>query len=153
MSPVTIKIFVPKWMKIYLISQSENKCEPIEFPRRHEYNTLLIRLVTNRSDVKEERSKESFVPVKIKLPFSKAKDVYFYNKLSEEARGDFRDQVKTDFLFDFSVNVKDKLLKGVQRKIAIEQFFEYHKITDEDTNTDSFYRKFTRYIDKRKITA
>jgi len=40
-------------------------------------------------------------------------------------------------------------MAGIQRKIAIEQFFELHQITEDDIKFESFYRNFTRFNDKK----
>lgn len=146
-SPISVYIEMPSYLKKYLISQSENYKEPLEFALNHEYNLLLMKLVSNRRDVKRVNKDESCI--KIKLPFNEVKNVYFYNNISFHNRVLFREHVKLDFYYDFRLFVKYQIMKGVQRKIAIEQFFELLQINEDDIKFESFYRNFTRYNDKK----
>ncbi len=148
-SPISVYIEMPVWLKKYLISESINKEEPLIFHPKHDYNTLLARLVTNNR--KTEPPDYDKQGIKIMLPWSKMKDVYFYNKLSTDSRQIFRNQIYRDVYYDFKIFLKDMTLKGMQRKIALERFFLCHQITDDDINYASFYRSFTRYIQKRRV--
>jgi len=165
MSPISVTIEVSSWMKKYLIYHSENKKEPLEYPYKHEYNLLLTRLTSNRVDVLpdnivfDHKYKNLKTPatnsetIKICLPFSKYKDIYFYNKISNKAKILFREQVKDDMLYDFFVSIKKQIMSGYERKIAIENFFLKFNITEDDLKYDSFYRKYTRYVNKIAVTV
>lgn len=148
-SPICVKIEMPGYLKKYLLSQSENHKEPLEFAPRHEYSRLLTKLITNRNDVKPVDDKEI---VKIRLPFNEIKDVYFYNKIGIDQRFEFREQIRLDFYYDFRLFLKDRIMKGIQRKIAILQFFNLHGINEDDIKYESFYRNFTRFNKKKLIS-
>jgi hypothetical protein len=137
---------MPVYLKKYLLSQSENHNEPIEFIPEHDYSLLLTRLTTNRPVESIEKNEAT---VKIKLPFNRGKDVYFYNKIGINKRKYFREQVRLDFYYDFRLFLKERIMAGIQRNIATEQFFELHGITEDDIKFESFYRNYTRYIDKK----
>jgi hypothetical protein len=145
-SPICVYIEMPSYLKKYLISQSENRKEPLEFIPEHDYSLLLTRLTTNRP-VENISHQES--TIKIRLPFNRGKDVYFYNKIGINKRKYFREQVRLDFYYDFRLFIKERMMAGIQRKIAIEQFFNLHGITEDDIKYESFYRNFTRYNDKK----
>ncbi len=155
-SPIVIKIEVPAWMKKYLIFQSENKTEPLEFHRKHNYNRLLINLVTNRTDViiyKPDLHEEDInnAIVKIKLPFNGYKDVYFYNKIGINNKKKFRAEVKIDFLFQYRTELRNKLCRNIERKTATEEFLDKLKINEDELKYESLYRKYTRYMNKEKL--
>ena len=152
-SPISVKIEVPVWMKKYLLFESKEKIFPISFPRRHAYNAFLLKLVSNKKNISEKLfiGPVNSEIIKLKLPFSDVKDVYFYNKISEHNRERFRRQVKADFYYDFEVVVKHLLLSGMKRDKALEKFFLSMDITEDDINYDSFYRKFTRYKKNRAL--
>lgn len=149
-SPICVYIEMPGYLKKYLISKSENKTEPIEFSPKHDYNKLLTNLTVNYPVDPVDKFKEL---VKIKLPFNRIKDVYFYNKIGVHNREEFREQIKLDFYYDFRLFVKESIMSGVQRKIAIEMFFQMHKITEDDVKYESFYRNFTRFNRKKLVCA
>ncbi len=149
-SPISVFIEMPTYLKKYLIFQSKNKEEPIVFSEGHDYNLLLIRLITN--DSRTNPPDKSKTGCKIILPFNKNKDVYFYNKLSEPSREYFRNQLRNNFLYDFRILLKDRNVSFLDRKQVMEFFFLTMKITDDDLNYASFYRSFTRYNKKRRVT-
>ncbi len=140
---------MPVWLKKYLIGQSANKQEPIEFSPGHDYNILLTRLISK--DPRIEPAYYDQKLVEIKLPFNEFKDVYIYNKISRENRLIFKEQVRRDLYYDLRLFLKDMIMCGEERKIAIETFFFYYKITEDDVNLQSFYRSFTRYNEKKRI--
>ncbi len=148
MSPISVYIEMPEYFKKYLLAVSENKQEPVEFTPKHDYYKLLSNLCVNYPVHPVDRTKNV---IKIKLPFNRIKDVYFYNKLGEEAREFFRAQVKRDLYYDFRVFLKDSIMSGMQRKVAIEKFFLAHNITEDDIQYDSFYRNYSRYLAKKRI--
>lgn len=144
-SPISVKIEMPVYLKKYLIGQSVNKQEPLEFSTEHDYSLLLVKLASNRP---AERIKHGENTVKIHLPFNRGKDVYFYNNIGINRRKYFREQVRLDFYYEFRTFLKSRIMAGIERKIAIEEFFEKYKITEDDVKFESFYRNFTRYNDK-----
>ncbi len=149
-SPISVYIEMPTYLKKYLIFQSKNKEEPIVFSEGHNYNLLLTRLISNDRRIKpSDKSKKG---CKIILPFNQFKDVYFYNKLSKKAKQKFRNQLRDDFLYDFRMFLKDRTVSFFDRKQVMEFFFLTMKITDDDINYASFYRSFTRYNEKRRVT-
>lgn len=155
-SPISVKIPVTSWMKKYLEFQSENpKAQTLVFALKHEYNIFLLRLVSNYKReqnlmVVEKQNLKLDSVVKIQLPFSDRKDVYFYNYLSREAKQKFRAEVELDMLYDFKRYLKVNILKGVKKKIAIREFFEKRNISEDDIKYESFERKFSRYMDRMK---
>jgi len=149
-SPIPVYIEMPSYLKKYLIFQSKNKKEPIEFQFGSDYNLLLIRLITNTNRTyPPDKNKPG---CKIYLPFNEVKDVYFYNKLSEPSREKFRNHVKNNFLYDFRMLLKHKDHSFFDRKTLVEYYFSTMNITDDDLNYASFYRSFTRYMEKRRVT-
>lgn len=153
-SPIHVYIEVPAWMKKYIIFQSEYNSEPVIFHNKHIYNRLLINLISNRPDIKIlPKPKEKYINndiVKIRLPFNNIKDVYFYNKLSNRNKIEFRNQVKLDFLYQYMTEIRKKTIQGMERKKATEEFLEMININEDELKYESLYRKFTRYINKRK---
>jgi hypothetical protein len=147
-SPIYVEIEMPVYLKKYLISISDNKKEPLELPHGHEYSILIRNITTNRM---VERIGKGEDVIKIRLPFSRIKDPYFYNKIGINNRKYFREQIRLDFYYDFRLFLKDRIMGGVQRKIAIEQFFELHKIEEGDVKFESFYRNFTRFNNKKLV--
>jgi len=141
---------MPEYLKKYLISQSENGKEPLEFSPKHDYCRLLSNLTVNYPVEPVDTSKNT---VKIRLPFNRIKDVYFYNKIGYHNRIEFREQIRVDFYYDFRLFIKDRIMCNIQRKIAIEQFFQLHKITEDDLKFESFYRNYTRFNKKRLLNS
>ena len=140
---------MPEHLKKYLISESENEKEPLCFPPKHDYNILLVRLMSNYPS---KPSPHHVNRVKIQLPFNQIKDVYFYNRLSDDSRRLFREHVQRDLYYDFRLFLKELSQAGIQRKIALEKFFLLHGITEDDIKYESFYRNYTRYIKKLRAT-
>ncbi len=154
-SPISVKIEVPAWMKKYLQYQSEDKnAKILKFARKHEYNLLLTNLVTNYrriSILKDSNTKfKNNREVKIYLPFSDKKDVYFYNYISRHSAETFRRNINLDFLYDFKLYLRNALLNGTQRKIAIENFLNMYNINEDELKFESLYRRYTRYMNKIK---
>ncbi|MDF1550854.1 MAG: hypothetical protein P1P88_23730 [Bacteroidales bacterium] len=147
MSPISVYIEMPEYLKKYLISESTTKVEPLSFAPKHDYNILLTRLISN---YRSKPADHHVNRVKIQLPFNAIKNVYFYNNLSAESRRVFREQIQRDMYYDFRVFLKDMILAGEQQKIALEKFFLLHGITEDDLKYESFYRNFTRFIEKRR---
>jgi len=148
-SPISVYIEMPKYLKKYLAAESVNKHEPFAFPRKHDYNLLLTRLLSNDSSITPP-NRQADECVKIQLPFNEYKDVYFYNKLSRESRIVFRDAVYRDLYYDLRLVVKELMLANISRNKAIEMFFLAYGITEDDVNYDSFYRSFSRFQQKRR---
>ena len=155
-SPISVKISVASWMKRYLEFQSEDgESKILTFSRKHEYNIFIMRLVSNyKRNVVSAKPVDENVKlnseVKINLPFSDRKDVYFYNYLSRASMQIFRAEIELDMLFDFKRYLRTEILNGKQKKIAIREFFEKHNITEDDIKYESFERKHTRYMNKTK---
>lgn len=147
-SPISVYIEMPAYLVKYLAAESVNKHEPFVFPRRHDYNLLLTRLISNDSSIKMPRNTKECV--KIQLPFNEFKDVYFYNKLSRDSRILFREAVYRDLYYDLRLVIKELMLAGVTRNKAIEMFFLAYDITENDVNYESFYRSFSRFQQKRR---
>jgi hypothetical protein len=154
-SPIVVKIEVPAWMKKFLLYQSENGIEPVEFHRKHRYVLLLNCMLTNRYDtnVVNEPSYNDINSevVTIRLPWSKLHDVYFYNKISRDNREKFRNEVKSDFYFQYQTEIRNKKMVGIERKQATEYFLDRLNITEDELKYESMYRKFTRYMNKLKL--
>ena len=154
-SPISVKIEVPSLMKKYLEFQSELSGDIIEFSRKHQYNILLLKLVSNYRFSEINQEDENFTGdsyVKIRLPFSDRKDVYFYNYMSRQSKITFRHEVNLDFLYEFKRFIRNSIMQGQQRKIAIEQFLEKYNISEDELKYESLYRKYTRYLNKSKLT-
>ena len=145
---IYVEIEMPVYLKKYLLAQSENKKEPLHFCIDHDYNILIRQLTTNRRVEKLQKCDET---VRILLPFSRRKDAYFYNNIGFHNRVYFREQVRLDFYYDFRLFVKERIMAGIQRKIAIEQFFLLHNINEDDIKYESFYRNFTRFNNKKAL--
>ncbi len=149
-SPISVFIEMPVYLQKYLTAISINKKQPLQFRNKHDYNRLLINIVSNRTDIKPPDYNKP--GIKILLPFSKIKDIYFYNKISTENRELFRKTVKADLLYDFRLFIKEMIRIGINRKDALELFFLSLNITEDDIKYESFYRQYTRYNKKRNIT-
>lgn len=158
-SPVTVKIKVPAFLKKYIIAQSVNKIEPLIFNTNHVYSISLIHKVTNYNSLTclslDEKGNviEYFTPhvpdpthVIIRLPYSRGKDVRSYNYLSVKNKELFRKEVKDDFYFELSRHIIKQMRKNIQRKEAIDQFFNFYNITYDDLNFESIYRQTTRIL-------
>jgi hypothetical protein len=145
-SPISVKIEMPLWMRQFLINQSINKEEPIVFARRHELHYILNELISNDTRiVLPDRIPEDWAWVKIKLPFNPYKDVYFYNKLSDDSRKMLRTVIRTQFNFKYFRYVRHKLNQGMERKEATEMFLKEQNFSEDMMKYESLYRKFTRF--------
>ena len=155
-SPISVTIKVPAWMKKYLEFQSEDKSAKIlSFANKHQYNVFLINLVSNYRTVSVpfKKKKETDInnsEVKIYLPFSNRKVIYFYNYISRYSAEIFRREINLDFLLDFKTYLRNNMLQGMQRKIAIENFLKKYNINEDELKFETLYRKYTRYMNKNK---
>ncbi len=149
-SPIVVKIDMPVYLIKFLSAQSVSPEQPLAFPPKSKYNTLLVNLISNHGNIDDLPRDKSFV--KIYLPYNEVKDVYYYNRISEKNRRCFRQEVKADFLFSFQKYIRDKLLIGEQRKKAVSNFMDKYNLTEDDINSDSLYRKYSRYVQKTRVT-
>ena len=159
---VTVYIKIKPYLKKYLISKSENKRVPVKFHRKHDFNIMLISLVTNYNYLKQiqiedrENIKQYFSPslhknpdeICIILPFNDRKDVRSYNYLSVQNKWKFTSEVRLNFNFEFSRFMYRELKKGKQRKDIINEFKKLHNISEDDFKSDSLYRFSSRLLEK-----
>lgn len=160
---VTVDIELKPYLKKYLVSKSENKQVPVRFPRKHDYNVMLIGLVTNYNCLKSipiedrENVKRYFCPsrhknpqdgIAIILPFNDRKNVRSYNYLSIESKKKFTFEVRVDFNFEFSRYMYYELKKGKLRTEIVEAFKKLHNIAEDELKSESLYRFSSRLIEK-----
>lgn len=160
---VTVDIELKPYLKKYLISKSENKQVPVKFARKHDYNIMLISLVTNYNCLKSipiedrENVKRYFSPsrhknpqdgIAIILPFNDRKNVQFYNYLSVQNKWKFTSEVRLDFNFEFSRYMYRELKKGIPRNIIVDAFKKMYNITEDELKSESLYRFSTRMLEK-----
>lgn len=158
---VTVDIELKPYLKKYLVSKSENKQVPVRFCRKHDYNIMLIQLVTNYKCLKSipvddrENVRQYFSPsrhkntcdcISIILPFNDRKDVRSYNYLSVQNKWKFTSEVRLDFNFEFSRFMYRELKRGKQRTDIIEEFKNIHDITDDELKSESLYRFSSRLL-------
>jgi len=158
----TVNIEIKPYLKKFLIAKSENKKEPLKFPRKHDYNVLLWRLITNYNSLKSipvadkqnvidyfhgssQPPKENGITVII--PFNDRKDVRSYNYLSVKSKKAFRKEVRIDFNFEFSRFLFHKLKHGKQRLEIVKEFMEKYNLDEEDIKTETLYRYSSRLLE------
>lgn len=146
-SPFTVHIEMPSYLQKYLRYHALNTTDPLQFPIKHDYNILLFRLLTNRKDTTPVTDNKN--AVEIILPYNRHKDVFSYNRISEKNRILFRKAIKDDLFFDFRYFVKEMIMQNIPRTQATEIFLEQYGITEDDIQTESFYRSFSRYLQKK----
>ncbi len=157
---ITVSIALKPYLRKYLLYHSENKQEPVRFPRKHDYNLLLVRLVTNYNRLTslpiedresvlshfrpstESRSNE----VRIVLPYNERKDIRYYNYLSAAGKHRFRREVWNDFMFDFNRYLIANLRRKKQRLVIVNEFKELFGLTEDDIKTESLYRQSSRIL-------
>jgi hypothetical protein len=160
---VTVNIEIKSYLQKFLISKSKNKVIPLRFPNRHDYNILLIRLVTNYNSLKEipVKDRENVLDffhmskqettgkgVSIILPFNDRKNILSYNYLSVRAKQKFRKEVRIDFNFEFSRYLYRNLKAGKQRIEIVNEFKCLHNITEDDLKSESLYRYSSRLLEE-----
>lgn len=162
-SEIIVRIRIKPHFKKYLISKSENKVEPIRFPRKHSYNIILINLVTNynyltsipiddKENVLEYFGSTKYLQagnyISIVLPFNDRKDIRSYNYISVENQKKFTKEVATDFYFEFSRflihNMTPESIRKKMRKRLVEMFKNDYQIEEDDLKLESLYRYSTR---------
>lgn len=164
MPPVilTVKFRFKPYIVKFLLANSKNKRQPIQFHRKHRYNISLIRKVTNynrkthfalddRQAVSDHLSPCNYQEItKIVLPFSKRKNILYYNYLSQQARREFTEEITDEFNHELLRFLITNLNKGIQRKKICEMFKQKYGITEDELQTDTLYRHTTRLLGKYK---
>jgi len=157
---ITIDIEVKPYLRKYLLYKSINKTFPLRFPNRHDYNHMLVKLVTNYNSLSsvpiadKENVMEYFKSsqlqndnnVTIILPFNSRKDIRSYNYLSVKSKIRFRKEVRIDFNFEFSRDLFRGLKDGLPRTEIINLFKRKYNITEDDLKSESLYRFSTRML-------
>ncbi len=157
----TIEIEIKPYLKKFLYYKSTNKKEPLRFRRKHDYNVLLWRLVTNynqlasipvddRQNVLEyfkNSTQNSAKGISIILPFNDRKDVRSYNYLSVKSKKVFRKEVRMDFNFEFSRYLFHNLKQGKSRLDIVKAFMVRYNLDEEDIKTETLYRYSSRLLE------
>lgn len=158
----TVTIEIKPYLKKWLLAKSENKKFPLKFPRKHDYNILLLNLVTNYNSLSSiplqdrENVLEYFRPscqqdpgpgVTIILPFNSRKDIRSYNYLSVASKKTFRREVRMDFNFEFNRFLIENLRKKKRRLDIVNEFKEKYDISEDDLKTESLYRYSSRLLE------
>jgi len=73
--------------------------------------------------------------------------------LGWDNREKFRQIIKSDFFLNFKMFLKEATLSGYNKKEAIELFFLDHNITEDDLKLESYYRKYHRYLEKKRASV
>lgn len=162
-SLMTVRIKVPPYIKKYMIAQSENKEEPLVFPKKHIYNISLMQKITNYNYLKYiplcERDNvyeyfyhphdqlPTFQYLSIVLPFNERKNVLSFNYLGLHAKYQFVKEVKEDFYFEMTRYLIKKMRANMQRKEAIYEFMEFYNISEDDIKFETLYRQTTRILE------
>jgi hypothetical protein len=162
-SPVTVKIKVPPYLKKYIIAQSVNKAEPVQFDRKHIYAISLILKTSNynylqyiplkeRCNVYEyfyhpKNQSPTFEYIDIRLPYNDRKDVRSFNYLGLHNKYRFISEVKEDFYFEMTRVMIKKMRTNASRKEALEHFLKTYNITEDDIKFESLYRQSSRILE------
>ncbi len=162
----TVEIEIKPYLKKFLMSKSVNKQEPLRFPRKHDYNVLLLKLITNYYSLKSihiedhqnvinyfknSKQKNAEKGISLILPFNDRKDVRSYNYLSVSSKKIFRKEVRSDFYFEFSRYLIHNLKHGKRRVDVIKEFMEYYNLTEDDIKTETLYRYSSRLLKELSI--
>jgi len=148
-SSQTLFVPMPIYMRKYLVHISENRAEPVVFHDRSDYNILIGRLLQTRRP--ELPSPPPAMGVLIALPNQRNKDVLWtHNHMSLQSQEKFRQYVKNELFFDFRNYIREMLMDDIPRKDAIEIFFDALGISPDDVNVESFYRMYTRHLERKK---
>jgi hypothetical protein len=162
-SPVTVRIKVPRYIRKYMLAQSENREEPLVFPKKHIYNISLVQKLCNYNYLKyipmDERENvyeyfyhasnqsTTFEYVTIALPFNERKDPRSFNYLGRISKYAFVKEVKEDFYFELIRYIIKMMRQNVQRKDSIAQFLEFYEISEDDIKFETLYRQSTRILE------
>jgi hypothetical protein len=162
-SPVTVRIKVPRYIRKYMLAQSENMEEPLVFPKKHIYNISLVQKLSNYNYLKyipiHERhyvyeyfyhpnnQLPTFEYVSIALPFNERKNVHSFNYLGLHSKYRFVKEVKEDFYFELTRYIIKMMRQNVQRKDSIAQFLEFYEISEDDIKFETLYRQSTRILE------
>jgi len=148
-STQTIFIPMPTHLKRYLLFISENRAEPAIFHDRSDVNILMGRLLTSKAEPMPLSA--DTCGLVIALPHQRNKDViWVHNKMSIQSQERFRNWVRNELFFDFRNYIREMLMDDIPRKDAIEIFFDSIGVSADEVNTDSFYRMYTRHLDRKK---
>lgn len=148
----TVRIRMEGYLQRYLIHLYGGEGYsggPITFPRKNDYNRLLINLVC--------KPPKNFRPdtqgVEITLRRNNLKNVDVYNYLSRRKKRDFIEEIRKDFRLDFKRFVSEKLDEGYTRKSAIIIFMETYRLIEDENLYDALYRRLSRMLEDRRIYA
>lgn len=154
-APFFVTFPVKSYIRKYLIYISDNKAEPIIFKKNdHHYNELLRMLITRRQFKKMTDQKfsstfinnTSYVTVQLRWNsnYMGRPDVRNRHFISTRQVENFNNYAIKWFKLMGSDFIIDKMLKGYTRWEAIFMFMNELMITEDDINSESFYRFFTR---------
>lgn len=159
-SSILVTIEIKPYLQKYLIAKSANNQNPVQFPRRHAYNIMLINLVSNYNSLKAipvndrqnvleyfRGSSQPDADIGIILPFSRKKDVRSYNYLSIAAKTEFRKEVRLDFNYEFTRFLVRNLKAGQQRLDICKSFLEMYNISEDELKIESLYRYSSRLLE------
>lgn len=161
MSSILICLDIKPYLKKFLIAKSENKEEPVKFPRKSDYNVMLINLVTNYNSLncipvddrenvldyfKSSNQVNGPYRISIILPFNRRKDVRSYNYLSRDNKILFRNEVRLDFNFEFSRYLFTHLKNKERRTDVVDSFKKLYNISEDDLKSESLYRHSSRLL-------
>ncbi len=152
-SNITVRVHVKPYIKKYLIHISDNKAEPIIFPKRHHFTNLLLPLLVskNRYDLLRFIETDQNRPTDyadIMLPWQKTygnkPHIMYRRYLSPCSEREFRISVERYYKMMANEFITEKLYHGHTRTNAINMFLQELMITEDDINIESLYRGYSR---------
>jgi hypothetical protein len=154
-SPVTVTFPVKAYIRKYLIYVSDNKAEPLIFKKNdHHYNQLLTLLISRRKldDCRYQEHTTDFLNdsrhISIKLRWNACymgrPNIRGKMYISRRGAETFNKYAMKWFKIFGSDFILDKMTKGYTRWDSIHMLMYELMITDDDINSESFYRFFTR---------
>ena len=153
-SPIIVQFNVQPYLRKFLIYESENKAEPLEFKRMHHFEMLLLpRLISNyryrHELITDAHDTTGMVPTSIRLHYRRSVngflDFRYNHYLSPENERCFRNELDHFFKVHMTTFVhRNRLKAGCKRYDAIRLWMDELMIDDDEVNFESLYRYYTR---------
>lgn len=152
-SNITVRVHVKPYLKKYLIHISTNKAGPVIFPKRHHFTAILLPLLIPKSRYillkgieSDENRPLNFV--NIMLPWQETwagrPGIKYTHYLSPNAERVFRLSVARYYRMKLNEFVTKRIFEGYSRVDAVNMFMADMTISEDDINSESIYRSYSR---------
>ncbi len=151
-SDITIRVAMRPLFVDYLHSIYPSENSPIAL--QHTSLGILVKeLLTKTPAGYKPKQYEEGEHIEMVLPYFKDLDIHYNNYISENSEKIIRKWVQNKFYFDLREHIENwKSMPGFEIKIAINHFCDIHNINPDHYKTNSLYRDYYRYQQKKKST-